>query len=73
VAEDHQTKNAMSLVHRNAARLVPDAEAEQHLVTTCLHLLGNEKERGELASNIRRMARRDASREIVETITSLLN
>ena len=28
VAEDHQTKNAMALVNKGAAALLPDAEAE---------------------------------------------
>ncbi len=43
VAEDHQTKNAMALVHENAAILVKDQEAADKLVDTALNLLKDDE------------------------------
>ncbi len=40
-AEDHQTKNAMSLVNIGAALLVKDDDTQEHLVKTALTLLSS--------------------------------
>src|SRR5690606_9840140 len=42
VAEDHQTKNAMALVLKNAAVLISDQEAPELLIKRALELLNNE-------------------------------
>ncbi len=73
VAEDHQTKNALSLVKKSAAILVTDEEAPDKLADKTLELLHNEKKLIELSGNIKQHARRDAAEHIVKIITGLLN
>jgi UDP-N-acetylglucosamine--N-acetylmuramyl-(pentapeptide) pyrophosphoryl-undecaprenol N-acetylglucosamine transferase len=71
-AEDHQTKNAMSLVDRQAALLVNDRTARQELVPAALALLNNESERQELSQRIKTLARPNAAREIAEEVRKLV-
>ena len=56
VAEDHQTKNAMALVEKEAAVLVADRHAEAELVDQTIKLLKDEEERNKLAENIAALA-----------------
>lgn len=71
-AEDHQTKNAMSLVDRQAALLVNDRTARQELVPAALALLNNEQERQQLSQQIKTLARPNAAREIAEEVRKLV-
>ncbi|MBS1951650.1 MAG: UDP-N-acetylglucosamine--N-acetylmuramyl-(pentapeptide) pyrophosphoryl-undecaprenol N-acetylglucosamine transferase [Cytophagales bacterium] len=72
VAEDHQTKNAMALVHENAALLVSDAQANDELVPTALKLLFDEQKCNELSKNISALAKPNATEEIVDEIEKLI-
>lgn len=56
VAEDHQTKNAMALVNKQAAILVKDNEAQEQLITTAVRLIRDEQQQVVLTNNISRMA-----------------
>ncbi|MEY2829396.1 MAG: undecaprenyldiphospho-muramoylpentapeptide beta-N-acetylglucosaminyltransferase, partial [Bacteroidota bacterium] len=47
VAEDHQTKNAMALVNKNAAVLVKDTEAKEKLISTLLELIKDETQQNQ--------------------------
>jgi len=60
VAEDHQTKNAMSLVIKDAAILVKDEEAKSKLISTALALLNNEEDKIKLSAHIKALALLDA-------------
>ncbi len=71
VAEDHQTKNAMSLVSRKAAVLVKDAEARETLIDTAITLLGDESRLEELRSNISELAHPDAAAVIAREVLKL--
>ncbi len=72
VAEDHQTKNAKALTDKDAAIMVTDNEASVRLVDEALKLIFN-KHRGEiLMENIARLARPNATLEIVNEIEKLL-
>jgi UDP-N-acetylglucosamine--N-acetylmuramyl-(pentapeptide) pyrophosphoryl-undecaprenol N-acetylglucosamine transferase len=73
VADDHQTKNALSLVGRKAGVLVADHDAPGKLVDVCLNLIHREKELEELSVNIAALSRRNAAEDIIHTITGLLN
>ncbi|MCX6290429.1 MAG: undecaprenyldiphospho-muramoylpentapeptide beta-N-acetylglucosaminyltransferase [Bacteroidetes bacterium] len=73
VAEDHQTKNAMALVNRNAAILIHDEEAKEKLVKAAMELLGDEKKQEELKKNIGQMSRKNAAEKIVAEIYSMIN
>lgn len=64
VAEDHQTRNAMSLVSNDAAIMIPDASAGEMLVATAVKLAKDEEMKSKLSVNILKLAHPDAAREI---------
>ncbi len=72
VAEDHQTKNAMALVNKDAAVLVKDIDARGVLVTEVLALLNDSSRCNELSTNIQSLARPNATSDIVNTIESII-
>ena len=71
VAEDHQTKNAMALVNKEAAILVKDAEARQQLVNTLIELIGNNDKRQALCNNISKMAFHHSANTIAKEVLKL--
>jgi UDP-N-acetylglucosamine--N-acetylmuramyl-(pentapeptide) pyrophosphoryl-undecaprenol N-acetylglucosamine transferase len=72
VAEDHQTKNAMALVDKDAAVVVKDKEARQALVDEMLKLLFDENRSQKLSENIATLARPRATEDIVNEIEKLI-
>ena len=72
VAEDHQTKNAMSLVNENAALMIKDSEAKDRLVNEALTLLYDVPQCKRLSENISKLAKPNAAVEIVEEIEKLI-
>lgn len=72
VAEDHQTRNAMALVKKEAALLVPDREAREKLVDEALKLLFDEQRARRLEENISRLAKPQATTDIVNEIEKLI-
>ena len=73
VAEDHQTKNAMALVNKQAAILVKDAEAKQKLVDEVCQLLLSETTQKSLSANITKMAFQNSSHLIALEVLKLAN
>jgi UDP-N-acetylglucosamine--N-acetylmuramyl-(pentapeptide) pyrophosphoryl-undecaprenol N-acetylglucosamine transferase len=71
VSEDHQTKNAMALVQKNAAILVLDMDAREELVPTLLSLLLDGEKQKQLSNNIKAMAITDAAERIVDELLAL--
>jgi UDP-N-acetylglucosamine--N-acetylmuramyl-(pentapeptide) pyrophosphoryl-undecaprenol N-acetylglucosamine transferase len=71
VAEDHQTKNAMALVNKNAAIMVKDSTAETELVDRLLNLVHDKDKMIDLSKNIQRMALRDSAKIIAEEVLKL--
>lgn len=71
VAEDHQTKNAMALVNKNAAIMVRDAEASAKLVDEVISLLNDTERKRKLSENISALALRNAAEKIVTEIYSI--
>ena len=72
VAEDHQTKNAMALVNKNAAVMIKDSDAVKELAATAIKLLKNKAELAAMSCNISKMAMRDAAKTIVENIGRII-
>lgn len=72
VAEDHQRKNAMALVERDAAVMVPDSEARERLVDEALELMADSSRRNLLAANAAQMALRESDTRIVDTIYRII-
>jgi UDP-N-acetylglucosamine--N-acetylmuramyl-(pentapeptide) pyrophosphoryl-undecaprenol N-acetylglucosamine transferase len=72
VAEDHQTKNAQSLVSKSAALMVTDAEAIKDLLPEAIELLKSTEKQNELSKNIRKMAKPKATEDIVSIILKMI-
>jgi UDP-N-acetylglucosamine--N-acetylmuramyl-(pentapeptide) pyrophosphoryl-undecaprenol N-acetylglucosamine transferase len=72
VAEDHQSKNAMALVIRNAGMMVSDGEAMKKLIPEAIRLLNNDDKMKQFAANIKKMAITDSSERIVDEIYKLI-
>lgn len=72
VSEDHQTKNAMSLVKADAALLVPDGETRQQLVHEALTLMDDPARCAMLQRHIRTFARPDAAQQIAREAIALM-
>ena len=73
VAEDHQTKNALALVNRDAAVMVTDADAVETLVPTMLDTVGNSDLLASLSANVEKMALRDAAEHIVDEVEKIIS
>ena len=72
VAEDHQTKNAMALVNRDAAMMVRDADAPTQLVETMLATVTDDEKTASLGTNVLSMALRDAAERIVDEAEKIM-
>lgn len=68
VAEDHQTKNALSLSEKNAAVLVKDVDAESTLAAKAIEVLTDKNQLLTLINNISNMEKHQAAEEIVNEI-----
>jgi UDP-N-acetylglucosamine--N-acetylmuramyl-(pentapeptide) pyrophosphoryl-undecaprenol N-acetylglucosamine transferase len=73
VAEDHQTKNALALVNKNAAVMVRDHEAVSKLIPTALEWIRNENKLNELTGNIILLAQKDSANRIVDEVFKVIN
>ncbi len=73
VAEDHQTKNAMALVENQAALLIKDADSKYVLLKETFKLLADKQRLASLSENIRKLAKPDAAKEIVDVILEVIN
>lgn len=71
VAEDHQTHNAMALVHKSAAVLVRDADAQKELVTRALALITDNAKLQTLHTNILTLALPDSAHIIAQEVIRL--
>lgn len=72
-AEDHQTKNAMSLVNEKAALMVKNSETEKELLPVVFDLLQNEDKQNEMKDNIAKFAKPNAAEDIVSQIEMIIN
>lgn len=73
VAEDHQTKNALALVHRDAALMIPDKDAIQQLVPVALNVVANEERLQSLSEHIGQLAQRNSAERIVDEIVRIID
>jgi len=72
VAEDHQTKNALALVEKNAALLVRDGEAREALGKRIIMLANDALLQQQLSSNIIQLAFPEAADRIADEIIGCL-
>lgn len=71
VAEDHQTKNAMALVSKQAALCVKDAEAKDKVVALALSTVADDAKLKSLAENIKSLALPDSADIIAAEVVRL--
>lgn len=71
VSEDHQTKNAMALVNKNAAIHVADKDAKEKLIGTAIETVKDVERIKELESNIKEMAKPNAAQQIADEVIML--
>lgn len=71
VAEDHQTKNAMALVQKNAALYVADADARRTLMPLAINTVLDHDKLETLSSNILLLARPNAASDIADEVIKL--
>ncbi len=71
VAEDHQTKNAKSLVKEDACEYVADRKAINDLIDTALLLLNDEEKKKILSDNISKLALPDADEVIAKEVINI--
>ena len=71
VAEDHQTKNAMALVDKEAAVYIKDSEAEEKLIDSAIKLVNDEPKLKTLSGNIKKLAFNNSANVIAEEVCKL--
>lgn len=71
VAEDHQTKNALALVEKEAAILVKNEAASEKIIESAQSLLADPERLQQLSENIKKLAKPDAADAIAEEVLKL--
>lgn len=71
VAEDHQTKNAMALVNKEAAIYVPDAEARERVISLAISTVNDDEKLNNLSHNIKKLALPDSADIIAAEVAKL--
>ncbi|WP_291104754.1 MULTISPECIES: undecaprenyldiphospho-muramoylpentapeptide beta-N-acetylglucosaminyltransferase [unclassified Flavobacterium] len=72
VAEDHQTKNAKSIVDKKGAIMIRESELDENFTTIFNSLLNDENQQKELSKNIKQLALPNATKQIVDEIVKLI-
>lgn len=72
VSEDHQTKNALALVNKEAAIYVKDAEAGEKLLPTALQTVADSEKLQSLSQHIEQLAFPHSARVIAEEVLKLI-
>jgi UDP-N-acetylglucosamine--N-acetylmuramyl-(pentapeptide) pyrophosphoryl-undecaprenol N-acetylglucosamine transferase len=72
VAEDHQTKNAISLVEKNAAFMVSDIDAPKKLFNIAFDLLNDADKQTLFSTEIKKLQKINATVDIVNEIEIIL-
>lgn len=72
VAEDHQTKNALALVNKQAAVYVKDSEAMEQLITVALDTVTDTDKLSALSENIEKLAFPNSATVIANEVLKLI-
>lgn len=71
VAEDHQTKNAMALVNKDAAIYVKDSEAPSVLIGKAIETVNSEEKLQSLSENIKKLGYKNSADIIADEVIKL--
>ena len=72
VAEDHQTKNAMALVNKQAAIYGKDAEAPDTLLPLALKVIADDSKLKSLSENVKKMGLKNSADIIADEVLKLI-
>ena len=72
VAEDHQTKNALALVKKDAAVMIADANAREEMITRALKLVFDDKKLMDLSKNILTLAEQNSAERIADEVEKII-
>ena len=72
VAEDHQTKNAMAIVSKNAALIIKEEELDVDFENKFSNLIASAENQKELGINIKKLALVNATKQIAGEVEKLL-
>ncbi|WP_136480054.1 undecaprenyldiphospho-muramoylpentapeptide beta-N-acetylglucosaminyltransferase [Cognatitamlana onchidii] len=72
VAEDHQTKNAMAIVNKEAAMIIKEEDLEADFENKFSQLIASSDKQKELGQNIKKLALVNATSDIVDEVENLL-
>ena len=72
VAEDHQTKNAQSLVAKNAAVMIAEKSLDMEFEAVFSNVFQSKEKQREMGINIKKLALPNATKHIVDEIEKLL-
>jgi len=72
VAEDHQTKNAMAVVNKNAALIIKEDELDVDFENKFSQLMASPEKKKELGANIKKLALVNATSQIADEVEKLL-
>lgn len=72
VAEDHQTKNAKAIVDKNGALLIKESELDEKFESVFIKLIHDENLQKSLSENMKKLAKPNATKDIVEQIEKLI-
>ncbi len=72
VAEDHQTKNAMALVDKDAAIMVKNNDAKDSLLHVITNTIANQEKLESLKSNIKKLGVSNSAEIIAEEVIKLI-
>jgi UDP-N-acetylglucosamine--N-acetylmuramyl-(pentapeptide) pyrophosphoryl-undecaprenol N-acetylglucosamine transferase len=72
VAEDHQTKNAMSIVKEDAALMIKEEDLDANFENTFSQLVNSPEKQKTLGENIKKLALVNATKDIVDEVEKLL-
>ena len=72
VAEDHQSKNALSLVNKKAAIMIEEKNIKKDFINSFRGLINNKELQLDLSRNILKQAKLNATKDIVNEIEKLL-
>ena len=71
-AEDHQTKNALSLTEKGAGVLLKESQAEEKIVKEISTLVKSSEKRNEIINNLKAFSTDDATENIVKEVVRLI-
>ena len=72
MSEDHQTKNAMALVEKEAALMVRDSEINEKLFPLALEVVNDKIRCNKLEEKIKQLAKPEATKTIVDEVEKLV-